>query len=41
MRAWAILLVATAAAAAPEPPPLRVLLQKDGQVTLTPKLRVG
>ena len=40
-RALVILLVATAASAAPEPPPLRVLLQKDGQVTLTPKLRVG
>jgi len=41
MRALAILLIATAASAAPEAPGLRVLLQKDGQVTLTPKVRVG
>ncbi len=41
MRALAILLVSAAAAAAPEPPALRVLLAKDGQVTMTPKVKVG
>src|SRR5262249_17717264 len=36
-----ILLLASVAAAASEPPALRVLLAKDGQVTMTPKVKVG